>query len=169
MLFVIPRSALKRVTKTVQGKFIEDIKGELVTSRFAAAEVARDVRYEVRAGTPALRALRMTLSLAATRDGKRRPRIVALYDIVVAFVHAAIDQIVAVLSLDGILERDDGFLLLKELHGTRKASKRWQQHDTGVFKMPGWRASAVWLESSKILRACADALETVSWLRAATN
>ena len=59
-----------------------------------AAEVARDVRHDVHAGTPALKALRMIVSLAATRDGKHRPRSIAFYDIVAAFVHASIDEVV---------------------------------------------------------------------------
>ena len=58
------------------------------------AEVARDVRHDVHAGTPALKALRMIVSLAATRDGKHRPRSIAFYDIVAAFVHASIDEVV---------------------------------------------------------------------------
>ena len=49
-LFLILQSALKRGAKTVRGKFVE---GELVKNRFVAGEVARDVRYDVHAGTPA--------------------------------------------------------------------------------------------------------------------
>ena len=39
------------------------MKGELVKSIIVAAEVARDVRYDLHAGTPALKALRMILNL----------------------------------------------------------------------------------------------------------
>ena len=48
-LFVVPRSALRRGTKTVRSKLVEDMMGELVKSRFVAVEVARDVRYDVHA------------------------------------------------------------------------------------------------------------------------
>ena len=54
-LFVIPRTALRPSTKMVHGSF-DDL------SRFVAAEVARDVRHDVHAGTLALEALRMTVS-----------------------------------------------------------------------------------------------------------
>ena len=56
-----------------------------------AAEVARDVRHDVHAGTPALKALRRIVSLAATRDGKHHPRSIVFYDITAAFVHASMD------------------------------------------------------------------------------
>ena len=85
---VIPRTALSPGTKMVRGRFVDDMKNGRVKSRFVAAEVARDVRHDVHAGTPALKALRMIVSFAATRDGKHRPRSVAFYDIVAAFVHA---------------------------------------------------------------------------------
>ena len=49
-----------------------------------AAEVARDVRHDVRAGTPALKSLRMIVSLAATSDGKHRPRSIVFHDITAA-------------------------------------------------------------------------------------
>ena len=94
--FVIPRSALNRGTKTVRGKFVEDLQGGLVQSRFAAAKVARDVRYDVHDGKPGFKALRVILSLATTRDGKRRPPSVVSCDIVGAFVNATTDEVVTV-------------------------------------------------------------------------
>ena len=98
-----------------------NMKGELVKSRFVAAEVARDVRYDVHTRTPALKALKMILSLAATRDGKRRPCSVALHDIVAAFVHATIHEVVAVLPPDGLLER-----VLPPVEGTLRHSKGFE-------------------------------------------
>ena len=106
-LFVIPRTPLSPGTKMVRGRFVDDMKNGRVKSRFVAAEVARDVRYDVHAGTPALKALRMIVSLAATRDGKHRPRSMAFYDIVAAFVHASIDEVVGVVPQDGLLEKGD--------------------------------------------------------------
>ena len=93
-LLVILRTALTPGTKIVLGRFVDDMKNGRVKSKFVAAEVARGVRHDVLAGTPALKALRMIVSLAATRDGKHRPRSIAFYDIVAAFVHASIDEVV---------------------------------------------------------------------------
>ena len=66
----------------------------------------------------------MIVSLAATRDGKHRPRSIAFYDIVAALVHASIDEVVGVVPRDGLLEKGECFLLLKVLYGTRMASMR---------------------------------------------
>ena len=129
----------------VRGRFVDDMKIGRVKSRFVAAEVARDVRHDVHAGTPALKALRMIVSLAATRDGKHRPRSIAFYDIVAAFVHASIDEVVGVVPQDGLLEKGECFLLLKALYGTRMASKRWQRHYMRVLRTHGWNASKVML------------------------
>ena len=63
-----------------------------------AAEVTETVRrHDVHAGTPASKApLRMIVSLAATRDGRHRPRSIVFHDIVAAFVHASVDEVVGV-------------------------------------------------------------------------
>ena len=142
-LFVIPRTALRPGTKMVRGRFVDGMKNGSVKSRFVAAEVARDVRHDVHAGTPALKALRMIVSLASTRDGKHRPSSTAFYDIVAAFVHASIDEVVEVVLQDGLLEKRECFLLLKALYGTRMASKRWQRHFMRVLRTHGWNANKV--------------------------
>ena len=72
-LFVIVRTALRSGAKMIRGKFVDDMKNGRV-KRFVAVEVARDVRYDVHAGTPALKALGVVVSLAATREGRHRPR-----------------------------------------------------------------------------------------------
>ena len=140
---MIPRTALRPGTKTVRGRFVDDLKNDRVKSRFVAAEVARDVRHDVHAGTPALKALRRIVSLAATRDGKHRPRSIVFYDITAAFVHASMDEVVEVIPQDGLLEKGECFLLLKALCGTRMASKRWQRHYMKVLGTHGWIASKV--------------------------
>ena len=66
---------------------------------------ARDVRHDVHAGTPALKAVRMLVSLAATRDGRHRPRSIAFYDIVAVFVHESTDEVVRVVPQEGLLEK----------------------------------------------------------------
>ena len=123
------------------GFAVDDMKNGLVKSRFVAAEVARDVRHDVHAGTPALKALRMIVSLAATRDGRHRPRSIVFYDIVAAFVHASIDEVVGVVYQDGVLEKRECFLLLKALYGIRMAST--QRHCMRVLMTHGWSASKV--------------------------
>ena len=81
---MIPRTALRPGTKTVRGRLVDDMKNGRVKSRVVAAEAARDARHDVHAGIPALKALRMIVSLAATREGKHRPRSIVFYDIVAA-------------------------------------------------------------------------------------
>ena len=100
-----------------------------------------------RAGScrPRWQALRMVVSLAATRDGKHRPRSIVFYDTVAAFVHASMDEVVGAVLQDGLLEKGECFLLLKPLYGTRMASKRWQRHYMRVLRTHGWSASRVML------------------------
>ena len=117
----------RRDTKIVRGNFVEDKEVELVTSRFVAVEVARNVRNDV---LPALKALRMILSFAAMRDGKRRPRTKALCDIVAAIVHATIDEVVGSCHQMACWRERSA----ASCKGLRKASKRWQQHYTRVVK-----------------------------------
>ena len=81
------------------------MKNGRVTSRFVAAEVARDVRHDVHAGTPALKTLRMIVSLAATRDGRHCSRSIVFYDITAAFVHTSTHEVVGVVLQDGLLEK----------------------------------------------------------------
>ena len=54
-LFVIPTTAFRPGTKTVGGRFVDDMKNGRVKSRFVPAAVARDVMHDVHAGTPALK------------------------------------------------------------------------------------------------------------------
>ena len=121
-----PRTALRPGTTTVRGRFVDDMKNGRIKSRFVAAEVATDVRHDVHAGRLALKTARMIVSLAAMRDGRYRLRSTEFYDISAAFVHASIDEVVAVVPQDGLLEKEECFLLLKALYRTRMASKRWQ-------------------------------------------
>ena len=65
------------------------------------------------------------------------------YDIVAAFVHASIDEVVGVVLQEGPLERGECFLLPKALYVTRMASKWWQRYYMRVFRTHGWSASKV--------------------------
>ena len=69
-----------------------------------AAEVARHIRCDVHAGKPALKAMWMILSMAATRHGQHSPRSVALHDITAAFVHATSDLFQACTTSHGRIE-----------------------------------------------------------------
>ena len=133
-------TALCPGTKTVRGRFVDDMENGRVKSRFVAAVVARDLRHDVHARTLALKVID---SLAATHDGRHRPRSTVFYDIVAAFVLASIDEVVGVVPQDGLLEKGECFLLLKALYGARMASKRWQRHHMRVLRTHVWCLSNV--------------------------
>ena len=129
-----------------------------------AAEVARDVRYDVRAGTLALKALRMIVSLAM-RDGKTNAtRSVAFDDIVAAFVHASMDGVVAVPPPDGLLERD----ALRHSNGLKAVAAA--PHESAQRESVGERAQR-WpgFSTTKTPLARVDATDTVSWLKLLTS
>ena len=92
-----------------------------------AAEVARDVRHDVHTEAPALKELRKVVSLAATRDGRQRPRSMV-------FVHASMDEVVGVVPQEGLFGKQGCFLLLKAFYSTRMASKGWQRRQTFPLK-----------------------------------
>ena len=83
----------------------------------------------------------MIFGFAAIRDGRHRLRSIVFYDIVEAFVHASMDEVVGVVPPEDMLERGECFLLLKALCGTRMASNRWQRHNMIVLKKHGWSSS----------------------------
>ena len=68
-----------------------------VKSRLVAAEVPKH-SDDCFAGAPPLKARRLVVSLAASRG--RRP---AFFDVVAAFVHALIDELVIPPLLDGLV------------------------------------------------------------------
>ena len=110
-------------TETVRGRLVDDVKNDRAKSRFVAAKLARDVKHDVHAGTPALKALRMTINLAAMRDGKHRLRNSVFYDITATFVHASMDEVVGFSPQSGLLEKRECPLVLNALYGTWVASK----------------------------------------------
>ena len=134
-LFVIPEDSTESWHQD------GSLAGGRVKSRFVAAEVARDVRHDVHAGTPALKALRMIVSLAATRDGMHRPRSKAFYDIVAAFVHASIDEVRpagerrVLPAVEGTLWHSNGFeTVAAALHeSTQNARMEREQGDAWIL------------------------------------
>ena len=119
------------------------MKNDRDKSRFVAAKVVRDVKHGVLAGTPALKALRMTINLAAMRDGKHCLRNSVFYDITTTFVHASVDEVVwmGFSPQGGLLEKRECPLVLKTLYGTLMASKRWQRHYMRMLGTQEWTAS----------------------------
>ena len=89
------------------------------------------------ADSPPLKAMRLVVSLAATR--RRR---LAFFDVVAAFVHAVIDVLV-ILLLPGGLGAGCTAVLHKALCGTRKASRLWQRFLRDVLAEVGWKASVI--------------------------
>ena len=96
------------------------MRGNSVKSRFVATEVAHYVREDVYAGTPGLKAVRLLISLAAARGWK-----ISVFDVVAAFIHAPIDELVVLLPPRGMLPEDSVFVLQEALYGTRRASRLW--------------------------------------------
>ena len=134
-----------RHIKKVKAKWLQDWKGSKVKARLVAMQIAWDTREDVHAGTPPLAAIRAVIAMAASRPGvlRGRPRKIGIYDITAAFIHALIDELMVILPPKGIVQDDEGLLLLKALYGTRKASKLWQQLYTKIFGDHGWRRSLI--------------------------
>ena len=91
-------------------------------------QIAVEARYDTFAGTPALGAVRLVISFAATLDSRgQRRRLLGLHDISVAFYHATIDEDIYVIPPRG--EDDEGWVwqLLRAMYGTRRASFLFQK------------------------------------------
>ena len=138
-IILVPNDFSLPGAKRIRSKWIDDYSasGIEVKSRLVATEVAYGSRDDCFAGTPPLKALRLVLSLAATR-GRR----LALFDVVAAFVHAVIDELV-ILLLPGGLGAGRTAVLHKALYGTRKASRLWQRFLRDVLAEVGWKASVI--------------------------
>ena len=89
------------------------------------------------AGTPPLKALPLVISLAASKGWR-----LAFFDVVAAFVHAVIDELVILLLPDG-LGAGRTAVLYKALYGTRKASRLWRRFLRDVLAEAGWKASVI--------------------------
>ena len=168
-VFVIPRTALRRGTKIVRGRLVDDTKK--VVSRAGSWRPRWRETHGVHAGTPALKALRMIVSLAAMRDGRHRPRSIVFHDIVATFVHASMDEVVGAVPQEGLLERGECFLLLRAPCGTQMASMRWQRHNMRVLRTHGWSSCKVMPgffhhpDPAALLQR-AGVTETISWSKA---
>ena len=94
-------------------------------------------RDDLFAGTPALEAIKVLVSIAASSrsGGRPRKRLMAM-DIKRAFLHAPMHREVYVrLPAEALEEGEEPCvgLLLKAMYGTRDAPQHWQGHVTKVL------------------------------------
>ena len=138
-IILVPHDFPLAGAKRIRSKWLDDYSssGTEVKSRLVATEVAYGNRDDCFAGTLPLKALRLVVSLAASR-GRR----IAFFDVVAAFVHALIDELVILLLPDG-LGQGRTAVLYKALYGTRKASRLWQRFLRDVLADADWRASVI--------------------------
>ena len=87
----------------------EVVKGSFVRSRLVAMEVAHGARFDTFAGTAPLKCVKIIISRAASIKNVRgqHTRVLALYDISVAFWHALLpeDEPIAMDRLDEVLKK----------------------------------------------------------------
>ena len=138
----IPLEVARRQGMTiVYAKWLDDpkpIEGDpdAVRSRLVATEVNRYVREDVTQATPPVKVFRTILSAAAS---KRRPdgcwtRLIARYDIKVAFFHADSDGKTVIIPPKDLRVEGMGWFLLKAMYGTRAASKAFGNYVVDVLK-----------------------------------
>ena len=97
----------------------------LVRSRLVVNQVRGACkRYDVFAATPLLAATRFILSRAASRG---HGRCLGLWDVSVAFFHAAIEEEVFVRPPKNMRKDKTIWKLLKAMYGTQVGSSRWQR------------------------------------------
>ena len=109
------RRRLEYRGKVVKCRWTEDWKsipsGWVVRSQLVAQELAMwDAREDVHAETPPLKLMRILVSNAATKKPRNpaRPRKIALYNVSVAFMHAPIQDAIAIVPPVEI--REEGVL-----------------------------------------------------------
>ena len=108
----------------------------LVRSRLVAKQVrGANKREDVFAGTPPLGMMRYVLSRAATRG---RARCLGVYDVSVAFFHAALTELVFVRPPRDMQKPHIIWKLKKAMYGTQIAAKAWQQKVREVIGAGGW-------------------------------
>ena len=139
-IILVPHDFPLAGAKRTRSKWLDDYSssGTEVKTRLVATEVAYGNRDDCFAGAPPLKALRLVVSLAASR-GRR----IAFFNMVAAFVHALIDELVILLLPDGLGQGRTAVLLYKALYGTRKASRLWQRLLRDVLADADWKASVI--------------------------
>ena len=139
---LMPESeAYSRGWKPIKGKWVNDKKADGVRSRFVAMQVNYYAREDVQANTPPIKAGRIIISKAACR--REQGRLVAIYDVSVAFFHAELGENVVVKGPPGICPPGVVMRLKRALYGTRKAGQMWQELIYEVFEAAGFTPVAV--------------------------
>ena len=143
-------NAMARVKK-VRCQWLDEMKeganGPFVRSRLVAMEMAHGVRFDTFAGTAPLKCIKIIISRAAPIKNTRGEdsRVLALYDISVAFWHALLpeDEPIAMYPPRG--EEEAGYMwqMKRAMYGTRRASRLFQEHMKGVLKEAGYAALKV--------------------------
>ena len=136
--------ARKRGLKIVKTQWVDGWKAlpddpQGVRSRLVAQEVNTHDRDDVFSGTPPLKAHRMVVSSAATsRKGRSsRRKLLARYDVSVAFFHAVATGKIAVVPPKD-LDQSVLWFLLKAMNGTREASRQWAKRIVEVMTGAGF-------------------------------
>ena len=117
-----------------------------VRSRLVAMEVAHGIRFDTFAGTSPLECIKIITSGAASikNERGRHTRVLALYDISVAFWHVQLphDEPIAMYPPR---EEEAGYLwqIKRAMYGTRRASRPFQEHMKGVLGEAGYAALKV--------------------------
>ena len=137
--------------KKVRCQWFDELKeganGPFVRSRLVAMEVVHSVRFDTFAGTATLKCIKIITSRAASIQNTRREhsRVLAQYDISVAFWHALLpeDEPIAMYPPRG--EEEAGYMwqMKRAMYGTRRASRLFQEHMKGVLKEVGYAALKV--------------------------
>ena len=97
-----------------------------VRSRLVAQEVNTYKREDVSMGTPLMRVRRAIISHATAKPGEKQSRkLVARYDVSVAFFHADNSEKIAVIPPASEGTPDIVWELNKAMNGTREASRQW--------------------------------------------
>ena len=117
--------------------------------RSLLVEVAHGARFDTFAGTAPLKCIKIIISRAASIKNVREQhtRVLALYDISVAFWHALLpeDEPIAMYPPRGEEEEEAGYMwqMKRAMYGTRRASRLFQEHMKGVVKEAGYAALRV--------------------------
>ena len=134
-------------------------ENDRVKSKFVAAEVARDVRHDVRTGNAGLQNLEDDRQSCCNTRRKTSPA-----------QQSVLRHHVGVRACEHRRGRDSPRRpagekkVLLVAAATRMASKRWQRRDMRVLRTHGWTASKV---MPGFFHQRVDATETISWLKPA--
>jgi len=133
---VVRKQHVPAGTEVVGGKWLDQEK----KSRFVATQVNLYDRFDVFAGTPLLKVIRLVLSRAASRAPSRM-RQVGIWDITAAFIHAYLDSLISIRPVGWFpIPSDHVLIAVKALYGLRKASQLWQRLYTSVLNTYHWES-----------------------------